>query len=152
LIDLFLLQYKPKDMNHKISSTALSSVLNSEKNNSGADFTLKSLATNKDFTYKIARKEFKGKFYTHVSIEVGYLQFQYLGTYFSGAIRRKGAPITTPSAQAIAFVLNKVEEQKFAFLDEKMDLMHKGSCLVCGRTLTDANSIETGLGPICRNR
>ena len=93
-------------MNHKISSTALASVLN----------------------------------------------FEYIGTYFKGAIRRKGSSITTPSAQAIAFVLNKVEEQRFALLDEKMDLMHKGSCLVCGRTLTDANSIESGLGPICRNR
>ena len=139
-------------MSHKISSTALSSVINSEKNNSGADFTLKSLATSKDYTYKIARKEFKGNWYTHISVEVGYLNFEYIGTYFGGAIRRKGAPITTQSAQAIAFVLKKVEEQKFAILDEKMDLMHKGSCLVCGRTLTDANSIETGLGPVCRNR
>ena len=139
-------------MSHKISSTALASVINSEKNNSGADFTLKSLATGKDFTYKIARKEFKGNWYTHISVEVGYLDFQYLGTYFSGAIRRKGAPITTSSAQAIAYVLLAVEGQKFAFLDEKMDLMHKGSCLVCGRTLTDANSIESGLGPVCRNR
>ena len=139
-------------MSHKISSTALASVINSEKNNSGADFTLKSLATGKDFTYKIARKEFKGNWYTHISVEVGYLDFQYLGTYFSGAIRRKGAPVTTQSAEAIAFVLNKVEKQNFALLDEKMDLMHKGSCLVCGRTLTDANSIESGLGPVCRKR
>ncbi len=139
-------------MSHKISSTALASVINSEKNNSGADFTLKSLATGKDFTYKIARKEFKGNWYTHISVEVGYLDFQYLGTYFSGAIRRKGAPVTTQSAEAIAFVLNKVEKQNFALLDEKMDLMHIGSCLVCGRTLTDANSIESGLGPVCRNR
>ena len=136
----------------KISSTSLASVINSEKNNSGADFTLKSLATGKEYTYKIARKEFKGAWYTHVSVEIGYLDFQYLGVYFKGAIRRKGAQITTPSANAIAFVLDKVEQQKFALLDEKMDLMHKGSCLVCGRTLTDANSIETGLGPICRNR
>jgi len=139
-------------MSHKISSTTLASVINSEKNNSGADFTLKSIATGKDYTYKIARKEFKGNWYTHISVEVGYLDFQYLGTYFSGAIRRKGAPITTVSAQAIAYVLLAVEGQKFAFLDEKMDLMHKGSCLVCGRTLTDANSIESGLGPVCRNR
>jgi hypothetical protein len=139
-------------MNHKISSTALASVLNSEKNNSGADFTLKSIATGKDYTYKIARKEFKGNFYTHISVEVGYLSFEYIGTYFKGAIRRKGAQITTPSAQAIAFVLDRVESEQFAFLDAKMDLMHKGSCLVCGRTLTDANSIESGLGPICRNR
>ena len=139
-------------MSHKISSTTLASVINSEKNNSGADFTLKSIATGKDYTYKLARKEFKGNWYTHISVEVGYLDFQYLGTYFSGAIRRKGAPITTVSAQAIAYVLLAVEGQKFAFLDEKMDLMHKGSCLVCGRTLTDANSIESGLGPVCRNR
>lgn len=139
-------------MSHKISSIALASVLNSQKNNSGADFTLKSLATGKDFTYKIARKQFKGKFYTHVSVEVGYLQFEYLGTYFAGAIRRKGSQITTPSAVAIAYVLGKVEEQKFASLDEKMDLMHTGSCLVCGRALTDAQSIESGLGPICRNK
>lgn len=134
---------------HKISASALSFVLSREKNNSGADFTIKSLATSKDYTYQISRKKYKDNWYTHVSVEMGYLNFVYLGTYFKGAIRKKGSVIDTPSALAIAWVLSKVEQNKIELLDSSVDIMHKGACLVCGATLTDAFSIETGLGPVC---
>jgi hypothetical protein len=73
-----------------------------------------------------------------------------LGTYYNGAIRHKGELVNTPSAIAIAYVLAKVELMVFNALDNQIDIMHTGNCLVCGKTLTDANSIEIGLGPICR--
>jgi hypothetical protein len=31
-------------------------------------------------------------------------------------------------------------------------ILHHGSCSVCGRPLTDAESLETGIGPICLKR
>jgi hypothetical protein len=136
----------------KISSEALLNVINREKNNSGADFTIKSLATGRDFTYNISRSEWKGKWYTHVSVETQYLDFKYLGSYFKGKIYRKGGIVKTNSAEAIAFILNWVEKGKFEWLDAHMDVMHTGHCLCCGRVLTDATSIERGLGPVCANR
>jgi len=138
-------------MSHVISSSSLVSVIGAEKNNSGADFTIKSLATGKDYTYAISRSEFKGKWYTHIKVETGYLEFKRLGSYFNGKIYQKGQVVDSPSAVAIGFVLKKVEEGKIAFLDANVEVMHKGCCLRCGRALTDAQSIERGLGPVCVN-
>lgn len=136
-------------MSHIISSSALFSVIKAEKNNSGSDFTIKSIATGKDYTYAISRSKFKGNWYTHISVEQEYLKFVRLGTYLNGKIYNKGQVVNTPSADAIAWVLLRVEQSKFDLLDEKVQVMHKGSCIRCGRTLTDAQSIERGLGPTC---
>jgi len=132
-----------------ISTKVLENVISREKKNSGAIFTIKSLKTNKEFTYRISRKEFKGKWFTFVKVEKGYLNFTYLGSYFKGKLYKKGNKVETPSAKAIGFILDYVEKKKFEFLDEKMEMSHEGSCLVCGRTLTDSNSIKLGVGPVC---
>lgn len=135
--------------NHIISSEALYNVIAREKNNNGAEFTLKSNRTGKDYTYRIARKEFKGKWYTHIRVEKEYMNFVYLGSYFNGKVFRKGTVVNTPTATAIAFVLACVERKEFAWLDANMEVMHTGNCLVCGKTLTDADSIARGIGPVC---
>lgn len=137
-------------MSHKVSSSALYEVITREANNKGADFTIRSLKTNKDYTYKISRSEYQGRWYTHVKVETEYLKFVRLGTYFGGAIRNKGNVVDSPSAVAIAYVLAKVEAKAFDFLDTAIEVMHTGRCLVCSKTLTDAKSIEFGLGPVCR--
>lgn len=134
-----------------ISSSALATVLNRKKKTNGV-FTLRSIATGKDFTYKVSRSEFKGNWYTHISVEKEYKNFVRLGSYFGGRITKKRQLVNTPSAQAIAFVLSKVEAGAIAWLDSKMELMHMGSCVACGRDLTDAVSIQSGLGPICGGR
>ena len=137
---------------HKISSAALYTVINRESKTNGAHFTIRSIKTGKDFTYKITRSEFKEKWYTQVHVEIGYLEFVRLGTYSDGKITNKGNVVETPAALGIAFILNKVESEKFEFLDSLCDVFHLGKCLACGKTLTDSNSIEIGLGPKCRNK
>ena len=136
---------------HLISSSALLSVIMAEKNNDGANFTIRSKNTDVEYTYQISRSFFNGRWYTHIKVEQGYLNFVRLGTYYRGAITNKGRAVSSPSAIAIAFVLNKVENKQFDFLDSKMEVMHLGKCLRCGRTLTDSNSISIGLGPICQS-
>ena len=136
-------------MSHLISTSALLNVISPEKKNNGSSFTINSNATGVEYTYKIARKEFKGKWYTHVSVETQYLKFMYLGSYFKGKIYKKGAVITSPSASAIAHVLNGVEKGFSSKLDLQLSLMHTGNCLRCGRELTDSDSIGRGLGPTC---
>jgi hypothetical protein len=137
---------------HKISSAALYTVINRESRTNGAHFTIRSIKTGKDFTYKITRSEFKEKWYTQVHVEIGYLEFVRLGTYSDGKITNKGNVVETPAALGIAFILEKVEMEKFELLDTLCDIFHLGKCLVCGKTLTDSNSIEIGLGPKCRNK
>ena len=126
-------------------------VIFAEKNNGGAAFTVRSKATGKDFTFKINRSEFNGKWYTHVKVEKEYLNFVYLGSYFNGGMFKKRQLIKTPAALAIAWVLKMIENQKFDILKDGVDLMHLGNCLRCGRPLTDADSIQRGLGPICQS-
>ena len=134
-----------------ISSSALSTILNREKKTNGI-FTLRSIATNKDYTYKVSRSEFKGKWYTHIAVEKDYMNFVRLGSYSGGRITNKRNLVNTPSAKAISFVFGKVESGSTEWLDSKMELMHIGKCVACGRALTDAVSIKSGLGPICGGR
>lgn len=140
---------------HPMKPEMLKFVLAAEKNNDGASFTVVSKKTGKDFTYKISRSSFAGKFYTHVYIEQNYLEFKRLGSYFRGLIwakneNGKNMPVKTLAADSIAYILQKVEEQKFDLLDSQIEILHLGNCLRCGATLTDAKSIEIGLGPVCR--
>ena len=135
----------------KIPSIHLGKVVNREKKNKGAKFTVRSLKTGKDFTYRISRSEFKGRWYTHVEVEKGYLSFNRLGTYNleKGMITNKGTKVDTTAADAISYVLRQVTASKHDWLDTQVDVMHTGACIVCGKELTDAYSIENGIGPIC---
>jgi len=121
-----------------------------EKNNNGAEFTVKSLRTGKDFTFKVSRSEFNDKWYTHVKVEKGYDNFVRLGTFQNGKITNKREEVKTPAALAIAWLLRQVEKRDYAAVRQNVKIMHTGSCLVCGRKLTDAISIEQGIGPVCR--
>tara|TARA_Y100000389_G_scaffold55776_1_gene51673 strand:+ start:43 stop:465 length:423 start_codon:yes stop_codon:yes gene_type:complete len=135
----------------KISSESISQLL-VEKNIKGGRFTIKSLASGKDYTYSVSRSEFKGNWYTHVKVETQYLEFKRIGSYFNGRITNKRQLVDTPSAKAIAFVLKAVEQKRFEFLDSKMETFHLGKCIRCGKTLTDATSIQRGLGDVCAKK
>jgi len=132
------------------SSSALLPVITSEKNNNGAEFTVVSKATSKDYTFRIKRTEFNERFYTHVYVETQYLEFQYVGSYFNGRIKKKGNYVDTPTAKVMTWILSRVEAEMFETLDEQIEFLHIGNCLKCGRELTDAQSIKIGLGPVCR--
>ena len=136
-------------MENVIKSSALLNVIEAEKNNSGADFTLKSIKTGKEYTYNISRSFFNNKWYTHVKVETKYQEYKRLGVYFDGKIFKNGSVVDTPAAKAISFVLAKVQSREFSYLDNKVELMHTGSCIRCGRALTDSESIKRGLGPTC---
>jgi len=122
-----------------------------EKKNNGAEFTVKSLKTGKDFTFKVGRSEFKDRWYTHVKVEKGYDNFVRLGTFQNGQIMHQREVVNTPAAEAIAWLLRQVHSRDYAKIRQNVKVMHTGACLVCGKKLTDAVSIETGIGPVCRS-
>lgn len=134
---------------HNINPKSLLSVIQGDKENSGASFTVVSKKTGKDFTYKISKSKFQGRYYTHIKVEKEYLNFNYLGMYANGSLWRKKAKVNTPASNGIAWILKRVEEGNFALLEESIELLHLGKCLRCGRTLTDQNSIKMGLGATC---
>jgi len=134
-----------------ISTKVLKNVICRERKNKGATFTVKSVKSGTDYTYKLVRKEYRGKWYTHVLVQTHYLKFVYLGSYFNGKLFHKKSVVSSKTAIAIGYILNNVELGRFDFLDSKMELMHTGNCLCCGKPLTDPNSIKIGLGPVCNS-
>ena len=136
-----------------INPSALS-VFNSTENDAKGVFTVKSRKSGRDFTFKVTHSKWEknDKWYTHIHVEQNYLEFRYLGSFFNGNIVRKKQVVDTPAAQAIAWVLRQVRSNRFDVLDKGVEVMHLGKCLRCNRTLTDAKSIERGLGPVCGGR
>lgn len=99
---------------HLVSGSVLEKVINRKKKTNSV-FNVKSKATEKEYTYKINRSEWKGMWYTHVRVETRYLHFKYIGSYFNGKIGKNKSTNTSPSATAIAWILRKVEQKKFNY-------------------------------------
>lgn len=121
-----------------------------KKNNNGGIIVIRSKKTNRDFTFKVNRSQFGVNWYTHVKVEVAYDSFERLGSYFKGAIWAKRQIVKGDAAAAISWLLKNVEDGKYEKVDRLVDIMNEGSCVVCGKKLTDATSIEMGVGPVCR--
>lgn len=136
----------------KVLSKTLSIMINNPTNSNGGKFTIQSIKTGKDYTFKIKRTNWKNNMYTHVYVEVEYMKFKHLGFYSKGNIIKGSEKVETPSVIGIAYILNLVEQEKFETLDNQIDIFHIGKCMVCGKPLTDAESIKSGIGPVCRNR
>lgn len=135
---------------HTVNPDSLSAILNVEKNKTSSPITIRSKKTGKDFTFKISRSEYQGYWYTHIKIERGgYLDFSHIGTYYDGQIHKNKEVVDTDGAKAIAWVLRNVELKRVNKVSEGVEVMHSGHCMACGRELTDAESIERGVGPVC---
>jgi hypothetical protein len=134
---------------HEISAEIILELIKTETTGKGGMFTIKSIKTDKEYTYKINRSFFKNKWYSHIFVETGYMNFLYLGMYSNSQIIKKGHVNNMPSAIAIAFILNHLEKGFIDFINTKTKFYHLGKCVKCGKILTDSNSIEIGMGPYC---
>lgn len=56
--------------------------------------------------------------------------------------------LTSPIVKGVYFILKIMF--KTGFSDDRMQLYHMGVCSRCGRPLTNPDSIELGIGPVCR--
>jgi hypothetical protein len=143
---------------NKVESKFLNSLFfkGDSKKSNGAPFTIKSKKTGKDYTFKISQMIFNGNPYLHVKVENGYLNFSYLGYYRDGKLFKRDKAtgklnqVESQSANAVAWLLKLILSEKYNTIDTNVEIYHLGSCLKCGKTLTDSFSIETGFGPVCR--
>ena len=135
----------------KIGTEIILDVLNATTTGKGGMFTVKSTKTGKEYTYKINKSLYKSKWYAHVFVETGYLDFLYLGYYSNGQLIKKGEVCVFPSAIAIAYIFSCLEKGFITYINERTEVFHLGRCVKCNRPLTDSNSIKTGLGPYCRS-
>ncbi len=137
-------------MKSLVPTEALLSLIQGDTQSNGGEFTALSKKTGKDYTYKVSRKKFNERWYTHIKVEVGYLDWLYLGFFKEGKVVRKGQEIETPSAKGIAWILNNIQIGNYQAVESQVEVMHLGKCLRCGRPLTDSDSITIGFGPVCR--
>jgi len=135
---------------NQVNPESLNQVLRSTKRNKGGNLTVLSKASKKEFTYRIARSEFKDKWYTQVYVETQYLQFRHLGVFKEGGIFKAGQAVTTPAALGAGWLLKHCEQGNYGLINAQAEIYHTGSCLKCGKELTDSESIKAGLGPVCR--
>lgn len=56
--------------------------------------------------------------------------------------------LQSPIVKGVFFILKLMFKPDYS--DERMHLYHEGICSRCGRPLTNPESIEIGIGPICR--
>jgi len=123
-----------------------------------ATFTIESEKTQKYYTYKITRKESNeynkpGEFIYFCSVMSGGAdQYSYMAVFdpetFGLRFTAKSKfNMESPAVKAILYFFNGLREGK---IQEHLKVYHAGRCGKCGRELTDPESIELGLGPICR--
>ncbi len=132
-----------------------------------AVFTLVSLRSKARFTYRVVAKEVvdaakAGDDETNIDIPKKTLRFvsllngpdntrdyTFLGTIFPSGDYRHGnkSKVSPEAASAKAFVWFWDHMES-----DQVEVWHEGVCSRCGRPLTDPESVQRGLGPICFER
>lgn len=128
---------------------SLERMLASETQFNGGAFTVRGRKTGKDYTYKIRRKKYKGINYIQCYTENQYLRWNFLGTFNGMKITRRGNRIEGEAGRGLEWILRRVVLGESEKIGEQAELFHLGKCVKCGRTLTDAESIERGMGEYC---
>jgi hypothetical protein len=123
------------------------------------------------YTYKVTRKEDKGKVFYFVNLLTGpdnTSNYTYMGMLVDDhlwnrqAIQKnlpsrvyckmtKASKYNTDSKPVKVFNWAMDVVMKHNELPQGYSILHDGRCARCGRTLTDPESIKTGLGPVCRD-
>lgn len=122
-----------------------------------AKFTLLSRSTGAHFTYHVqGKKDSKDPekqvfFVRYLNGPDNTKDYSYLGAIFStnpqSVVTTKASKAGKNSSvyRALAFALTHPQ-------CEQLEVYHSGACGRCGRELTDPMSIQTGIGPTCREK
>jgi len=123
-----------------------------------ATFTLESSQTGKHYTFRSTRlKNDGGPVLMFISLLVAPDDYQYLGTIFvehHGAFtykETKKSPVNPKVHAVMRFLMGNLN------FDTDMEsrgliFRHEGTCAVCNRPLTTPESIDIGIGPVCREK
>ena len=134
-----------------------------------AVFTLKSLKTQRHYTYHAVKHRKKDVLplhpelvvldYRFLNLSTGPRDSQNLGTLVTDSIgdvvyrHSKFQTVMTPESApvlAVRWFLQQIAKTNAVHPD--IEFWHEGRCGACGRALTDPTSIELGIGPTCRGK
>ena len=114
-----------------------------------ATFTLKSLRTNKHYTFKMVKNKPK----PDMKIPKPYSLYILTGEdykwccNFNDFLQPNGGWYDSPALKGFCWFLRTLIEKPHNL--DQLELWHMGRCGRCGKELTDPESIQRGLGPIC---
>lgn len=115
-----------------------------------ATFPLRSKKTGVRFTYRVRSNPTGDVHFVSVLTSpdsysyAGIIRRATLSTYTTTA--KSFATREAPSQRAITWFLNLLHEN---VVSNEIEFFHCGRCCVCGRELTDPESIARGIGPVC---
>jgi len=121
-------------------------------------FRLKSLRSEKQFTYKISPMSKHNKNYDEYTFYVSLVVPG--GTTFMGVLKSeenkyihaKRSTLAYDSSEAKGFRWLLEQFEKEDDFPEMMEFYHMGICSCCAKTLTIPESIQLGIGPVCFER
>lgn len=116
-----------------------------------AKVSLRSLRTGKHFTYKIQQGE-GAIWFVRGRTEHDYVYLGYINPTqgFQPSIRVPMVVQASPMFKAWDWFWNEVSHHKR--LHPLLEVWHEGQCGMCGRELTDPESVRSGYGPDCRKK
>jgi hypothetical protein len=114
-----------------------------------ATITLKSLATNAHFTYRISKADDADRWFVKVLTDGD--QYVYAGMLFDATAAlsiTKASRFRDDSPCVKAFRYFHAHLLAGS-IPEQLEVRHEGQCGRCGRALTHPDSIDRGIGPDC---
>lgn len=135
-----------------------------------AEFTLQSNVTGKHFTYRVLKySDDKIRFVFFLGGSNNDTDWIYAGKLrrFKRDPNALSTPLTknnelafartpkspssaAPVMQAFGWFIHMLNKDTIA--EDQVTFLHSGKCSACGRKLTTPESIQTGMGPVCRSR
>lgn len=116
-------------------------------NDKGEHFTYK--VVSKDDRYKQGQKVYFASLLTGPDNESSYTYMGLLNSEKLSLVPTKGSKIGSGSKSAKVFRWALQVISGRSTLPSGYDIKHAGRCCRCGRTLTEPESIEIGIGPHC---
>jgi len=119
-----------------------------------AIFTIVSKVSSCRFTYKVRAKDVeKDRRLYFVNVLTGpenTNDYRFIGTIFPDGTFKHGSRSTisadAKSVKAFNWLWTHLDDE------ERIEVWHSGRCSRCRRLLTDPQSIERGIGPVCAGR
>jgi hypothetical protein len=102
------------------------------------------------FTYKVVKHKVDDIYFVHVLTNPDVYMF--LGTIINYGFRHSKKSKIDRDAKSVIVFDYVFHHLGMGTLNSSIEIFHDGKCGRCGRQLTDPISVQTGLGPHCRNK
>jgi len=116
-----------------------------------AEFTISNTKSGNSYKYKVNRSKKNASMY-FIRFAKGNESYKYAGFLYNDGKSinfvkgKKGiCEKTDPAIRGLFYAIKYGDKA----LPNPMEMHHHGRCCCCGRALTDKESVERGMGPIC---